>query len=121
SLLIALAIIFAVPLGASTFLLRCFSIISISVIFPNILVACFDKFINTFTPNDVFDDINILVNLDASFILSSCSSLNPVVAITIAILLFIEYSSNPSKLDGCEKSIKTSHFSFIDNGDSYTG
>ena len=88
---------------------------------PNVLVACFDKFINTFTPTDIFEDLNILVNLDASFILFSSSSLNPVVAITSAILLFTEYSSNPFKLDGFEKSIITSHSSFTNNGDLYTG
>ena len=68
-----------------------------------------------------FTDLNILVLLDASFILFSCSSLYPVVAITSAILFITAYSSNSSRLDGLEKSIITSHSSFNNNGDLYTG
>ena len=101
----------AVPLGASSFSLWCFSTISISK--PagfKIAAASFKSFINILMPRDMLADFRTAVFSDSFFTISSCSSESPVVQSTQGISFSMHQESRPSMAAATLKSITTSAF-----------
>ena len=77
----------AVPLGASSVLLWCFSMISISnPLSPSTAAAFFERSSKRFMPSDILKVKNTGMTAAASRIEAICSSDRPVVATTAGIL-----------------------------------
>ena len=113
---IASAIARAVPLGASSFWLWCFSMISISKLFSSSRAALQAKSIRRLMPIDMFAEKNMGADFAASAILAFCSSLRPVVQMTAGVFVLTAQSIIPSNADGCEKSMITSNSSLTSPG-----